>query len=505
MDLYPTVIHDLERFSVLPHLAGQRVLAAVSGGADSLCLLHLLHRLQPALGLTLAVATLDHGLRGEKSAADAAYVEQIGREWGLPVWRARIDVPALIDLHHLGVEEAARRARYTFLAGAAHEFGAAVIATGHHADDQAETILMHLIRGTGLAGLRGMQAVTPLSAQHLLPGGPPPAGLTLVRPLLGVSRADIEAYCAAHDLRPRIDSTNTDPALLRNRVRQELLPLLETYNPAIRQVLSRTGQLLSDDYTKLESLTRAALARLRHDQSPGFVALDQSAFRVLEPGLQRAVLRRVVQTLLGPAHDLGFTTLEAACRIASAGTTGQQATLPGGIVLRVAHDSLQFTHPHAAPKAPPDWPLLPPGTQLPVSIPGGTALPGGNWRLHTCWLAADEDPAAFYGRPFTAVLALPPGAILALRTRRPGDRLAPLGMGGSTQKIKDILIALRIPADVRDHLPLLTVNDRPAWLVAGEQQRLAEDFAVRVTSHQRVLLLYYTQDVNPISALPQHD
>lgn len=493
MDLLHHLLHTLRQNSSLPHLTGQPVIAAVSGGADSLCLLHLLHRLATELGTTLGVATLDHGLRGQAGAADADYVADLARSWNLPVWRGTLDVKTLAAQYGLGLEEAARRARYGFLAQAAREHGARTIATGHHADDQAETLLMHLVRGTGLAGLRGMQPVTPLSDRHLLPDSPPPGNLCIVRPLLGTTRQQIEAYCHEHGLTPREDATNDDPAYLRNRIRLEVLPMLEQLNPEIRTLLARTAGLLANDYTNIQALTASTLARLCRDDTPGRITLDLAGFRQVDPGLQRWILRRVVANLRGDTSDLGFSSLEAACNLAREGTTGQRAVLPGDLILQVSYYTLTVSSPDASPPAPPDWPLLPPGTRIAVNIDGITPLPGSKWRLVTRWLQPDEDAGAYKAHPYTATLVLTSQATLILRTRLPGDRFAPLGMAGKTQKIKELLINARIPAWQRDQLPILTAADVPAWLCIGPESRVAEPFAVRPDS-STVLLLYYTHD-----------
>ena len=266
---------------------GETVVVGVSGGPDSLCLLHLLRRLAPELRLWLHVAHLHHGLRGAEADADAAFVAELADCWGLPCTVGRADVAALAREAGLSLEEAARQARYRFLAGVAEAGGAATLAVGHNADDQAETVLMHFLRGSGAAGLRGMLPRTPLddyrllqaatipiasghrvtalrsprwrqvfvvyswTAQPLAVSGadgdasdPPPSPgprvpasprLHLVRPLLSISRAEIEAYCAEYRLAPRTDRSNEDTIFFRNRLRHELLPLLETYNPGIRR------------------------------------------------------------------------------------------------------------------------------------------------------------------------------------------------------------------------------------------------------------------------------
>lgn len=487
MSFYTDFRQNLRQPALLPHLADQRIVVAVSGGADSLCLLHLMHRCAAAFRSSLVVATLDHGLRGSAGAEDAAYVTALATEWGLPVRTGKRDVATLAQTHHLSLEDAARRARYGFLFEVAREVGARCILTGHHADDQAETILLHLIRGSGMAGLRGMQPVSPLGPGHLLPDAAPPRDVVLVRPLLPFSRETIEAYCCEQGLQPREDATNAEISYARNRIRHEVLPLLETLNPGVRRVLVQTGAILSDDYTKLKGLAEDALAQATREQTPHTLHLDAAQFRAADVSLQRDMLRAAVRHLAKPDTEIGFATLEAARSVAMQGQTGQQATLPGGITLRLAYDLLILETPTAQPTSP-DWPLLPPDTVLAVNVPGETTLPDSPWRLITRWLAPEEDPATYQGRAYTATLVIPEDAVLILRTRQPGDRFKPLGMAGHSQKLKETLINARVPAALRDTLPILTVNREIAWIIAGETCRIAEPFAIRKHSQKKLLL-----------------
>jgi len=265
---------------------GEAVVVGVSGGPDSLCLLHLLHGLAPELGLRLHVAHLDHGLRGAAAHEDARFVAAFAASLGLPCTVGTADVHALMDEAGLSLEEAARQARYRFLGEVARAAGAPIIAVGHNADDQAETVLMHFLRGSGLAGLRGMLPKTPLGAYRLgdawafppdsrtssalqAPGSVEAfrsprlvegsgSDLQLVRPLLATPRRAIAAYCAAHGLQPRFDQSNEDTTFFRNRLRHELLPILETYNPAIREILAHTATALAGDYPVVRAAVEAA-------------------------------------------------------------------------------------------------------------------------------------------------------------------------------------------------------------------------------------------------------
>ncbi len=218
------------------------LLIGVSGGPDSLALLHVLKSIFSAD--QLVVAHLHHGWR-EEAGADAQFVTDTAVTWHIPCHIEKIDVAALAHAASLSLEEAGRKARYDFFARLAEETGAKVVAVGHHADDQAETVLMHLLRGSGLAGLRGMRPVSPL------PGMPE---LKLIRPFLAASRAEIEQYCRENHLQPISDSTNQDTTFFRNRLRHELLPLLRTYNPQIDSHLQQMAAIIEADYDLLDTI-----------------------------------------------------------------------------------------------------------------------------------------------------------------------------------------------------------------------------------------------------------
>ncbi len=484
MPLLKSFLHGLERFS----LTGQHMVVGVSGGADSLCLLHLLHRAAASLSFTLTAATLDHALRGEDGAADAAYVEQIAHNWRIPVRRGLRDVPALARLHQLGLEEAARQARYGFLAQVARGTGASLIAVGHNADDQAETILLNLIRGSGLAGLAGMSPETPLSRQHLLPTESPPVGVRIIRPLLDVTREAIDAYNETHHLQPRVDATNADTHYRRNRLRHEVLPILTELNPNLRQTLARTGRILAADHQLLTQIVHAAFETLQRARTSDSIALDLAAFRQpdLPVAVRRGLIREAVRRLAPNVHDIGLETTEQALDVALNGPTGHESRLPSGIILAVSYDRITLRQPEAG-LLHAGQPWLPADSSYPVNYPGATPIPGTGWTLVIRWLSPDEDPADSRRQPLTVTLALPEKARLALRTRRRGDRVQPLGLAGHSQKLSDLLINARVPAAQRDHLPLLTVNDDIAWVVMGERQRIGQSYAVEKPSERIVV------------------
>ena len=376
-------------------MPGEMVVVGVSGGPDSLCLLHVLRRLSSELALNLHVAHLNHQMRGEDASADAAFVARLAAEWSLPVTIESADVPALARAEKLALEEAARRARYAFLARVAGQVSARTIAVAHNADDQTETVLMHWLRGSGLAGLRGMLPSTPMADLRLEVGDWASAAashtsstespvsdfqsLTLVRPLLAIPRADIEAYCARHSLQPRFDRSNLDTTYFRNRLRHELIPLLETYNVNIREVLRRSASVIAADYELLRKQVDETWEQVVRTESDRAVIIDLAAWRALPLASRRSMIREAIHRLRRALRNIDFVHVEHAVEILASGETGAQATLPRGLVLTIGYDTIIVADQDY--RELPDFPLLLTGHSKPVVIPGRTQLSETTWFL----------------------------------------------------------------------------------------------------------------------------
>jgi tRNA(Ile)-lysidine synthase len=292
MKLQQAIIHSIRTHKLIT--VGETVVVAVSGGADSLALLHILHHIAPVIGFPLHVATLDHGLRGAESADDARFVSELAQHWGLPCTQGYTPLSEG-GAKQANIEARARQARYAFLAQVAHDVGATKIVLAHHADDQAETILMRLLRGAGLRGLVGMRA---MSAHPFVPD------LTLVRPFLAHTRAEIEAYCQEHDLQPRHDSSNDDLRYLRNRLRKQVLPLLHAHFPQVERSLTRLGESAAVDEAFIQtSFVQTALPHLVRNAHS--VAAPIAMWRLWHPALQRRAVQYAVE-MLGGADDLDY-------------------------------------------------------------------------------------------------------------------------------------------------------------------------------------------------------
>lgn len=429
---------------------GERLVVGVSGGADSVALLHALHALWPPK--TLVVAHFDHGLRPD-SAADAAFVQSLAAGWSLPYRGGAADVAALAAQSGQGVEEAGRLARYRYLSDVMKAQRAAAVVTGHNADDQAETVLMHILRGSGLAGLRGM-----------LPAGPLPTDPDgwLLRPLLAVSRADIEAYCRDHDLPWLTDATNADTSYYRNRLRHEVLPILEAINPRINQRLQQLADTAAADYDLLETLTDEALLELVIMEDNGWLLIDRATWSQLPLSIRRSTLRSAHRELAAGVRDFGFRTLEAARLAAEGVSTGPQISLPGGVTLYVLDERLLLTTLPTFP--PPAGPQLLTPDPVRLKVPGRLDLADG-WVLKTSQ-AATGGPLVHpdsHDR-WVAYVDVEEGEQLVVRGRQAGERMQPLGLDGHSTSLKKMMIDRKIPQPMRANWPIVA-TDHPVWLV----------------------------------------
>lgn len=434
------------------------IVVGVSGGPDSVCLLHVLFTLREKLGIELHAAHLNHGLRGAESDADAEYVRHLGSELGVPLTIETRNVIAYRSAHGCSLEEAAREVRYTFLAEIAQALGASAVAVAHTADDQAETVLLHLIRGTGLSGLKGMR---PLS-RWSLPNGPI---LTLIRPLLETRRIETEAYCAAHHLSPRRDSSNLDPKHPRNRIRAEILPQLQAYNPQIIETLCRTARIVADDMACLSEQAENAAATVIETFPKGFSIVNAS-FSALPPALRRHVLRTGLKGLVGSLRDIENVHIEALIKALDQ-PTGKKLSLPYGLTFHGDYKKSTIVQGENPPE------YLPPLTgEHMLGIPGETLIPG--WRVTA---EVIEGKGESIGQdPFTAYLDFErTGPRLQVRNRREGDRFQPLGME-TPKKLQDFMTDSKIPRSWRDRVPLLCAGDRIAWVVGW---RIGHPFRVR--------------------------
>ncbi len=433
-----------------------RVLVAVSGGSDSLALLHMLSILRATGGPIPIVAHLDHGLRGAESAADAAFVASVAAAWGI---RAVIDNARLPP----GTTPAeARIARYTFLATTALAEQVDAVLVAHQADDQAETVLMHLLRGAGPAGLRGMRTrvewsewAAPLIGVGRVPSHGPP----LLRPLLTISRSALAAYCATHHLTPRDDPTNRNLHYVRARVRHHLLPQLAAENPQIVAALNRTARICAEDYDFIQQALAAQWPMLIVEQQSDLIIFDRAALRSLHPALRRYALRRAIADL--GAEEPSLAQMDTAIHLINA-RAGRQMQLTAQVWLVCDQRTVTLQHAGAVYQHVPQL-------EAPVTLPEcGVVMLANGWQ---CIVQPDPPPQP--DRWWLGFVARPSGP-LRLRTRRPGDRMRPSGAPGR-RRLQDLFVDLRVPRSLRDRWPLLVdAHDQILWVTG---LRVAADIA----------------------------
>ena len=443
---------------------GDKLVVAVSGGADSVCLFHILVECRTSLGVELHVAHLNHQLRGNESDTDAEYVLGLACRLGVPATVVRWDVADYRAAKGLSLEEAAREVRYDFLAEVAREMNATKVVVGHTRDDRVETILLHLLRGTGVAGLSGLQP------RSLLRCGEHGRHLEIVRPLLEVTRRETWDYCKEHELEPRIDSSNVEPVFLRNRIRLELLPLLKTYNPSVDAALLRLADIASDEASFIEEQVSLLWDRLASEEK-GIVYLDKDELAALPQALQRQAFRFAVKRLRGDLKDIEADHIEAMIDFLSK-PAGRRISLPQGLNLTVEYGRLALMSSQASVCP---FPSIV-GT-FNINIPGETDLAG--WRVRAEILKKPTDD----GDDFAASLDLDKtGGKLMVRCRRPGDRFRPLGMS-QTKKLQDFMVDSRIPRSWRDRVPLVCSPQQILWVVGWRI-----DDRVKVTETTRKVL-----------------
>ncbi|MCS7273449.1 MAG: tRNA lysidine(34) synthetase TilS [Fimbriimonadales bacterium] len=434
MEILERVRATIRERHLLPPEGGV-VIVGYSGGADSTALLHLLTRLQDELRICVHAAHLHHGMRTEADA-DVEVCRQVCTTLGVPLHVERVDVPARARAQKISLEEAGRNARYEFFERLADELGATAVALAHTRDDQIETILINLLRGTGPRGLRGM----PYKRDRI------------IRPLLDVSREQTHRYCADHNLPTVFDITNLDPHQMRRRVRAELIPVLRAIAPAFERHLLRLAAIVEAEEAWWADEIQRVLAQLSSTASHPQV-LPRADFAHLHPAVQRRVLREWLRPHVGTLNLPPFEILEA---IRHAAMQGERTSWQLSPTLRLTTDPNALTLHHAsAEPAPYEYPVVP---EAPTYIPEA-----GVW-LEVRLLATDAVPANWQALPTEAFLdADAVQGMLRVRNGRTGERFQPLGMP-APKKLSDIFTDRKVPRAERWRLPLLCDDAGVLWI-----------------------------------------
>lgn len=413
------------------------LVVALSGGADSAALLDMLSRL-PGFNLQLVAAHLNHCLRGAESDADQEFCNKLAASYGIPFEVRRVDVKELAKSEGLNLEDAGRRARINFLEQVREKHGATAIITAHHCDDQAETILMRLLRGSGMTGLCGI----PYSNQR-----------GYIRPLLNVTRAEIELYLTEHGLDWREDASNQDTSFLRNRIRHELLPLLEQYNPSVRRSLISTAAILTDEDALLEALAEQAFNASWY-KIGGYFACSIQKLKTQPAALQRRILRHVCRQLAGNLDGFNLGHIESIRRLPDSSGPNSRLSLPQSVSAVREYDRIILCLSTADSSGE--------VKDIHITEPGRYQMPGGGSLEVTISSAAPVDYNCLNTDSACFDLEITPLPWL-VRSYRPGDRITPIGMTGR-KKVKDIFIDNKIPMSERKMIPLLFCEGELMWI-----------------------------------------
>ena len=443
---------------------GDRLVIGVSGGPDSIALLHVLWKMKDQYNLSLVVAHVDHMLRGKESNEDFLYVEKICSSLHIPFEGTQIDVAAYKKKHHMSTQEAARECRYQFFKTVMDQYQYDKLVLAHHGDDQVETMLMRLVRGSFVSGLAG------IPVKRAFAGG------EIIRPFLRLSKAEIEEYCQQEGLKPRLDSSNLKDDYVRNRLRHHVLPYLKRENPKIHERVQYISEVLQQEDQLLEQLTEEAVTSVITEKKKTEITFSIPRLQSLPFPLQRRGIHLILKYLYKEKISyIQSIHIEKVLSLLAGEHPSSRVDLPLGLqALRSYHIcKLTFHPPHVE------------SYHYTLKVPGHIDLPGG-YRITATIL--DEFPQGKTNRNFFVCdpnnITLP----IVVRTRQPGDRMTIKGMNG-TKKVKDIFIDSKVPRERRDHWPIvLDSDDRLLWLPGLKKS----SYATSENNLSKYILLEYT-------------
>jgi tRNA(Ile)-lysidine synthase len=469
---------SLQRFPLRP---GDKIVVGVSGGADSVCLLHLLRQLSFRHQFTLHVAHLNHSFRPE-AEQEADFVKRLCNDWDVPITLSSLPVPRICKERHLSKQEGAREVRYAFLKEVAGTIGARWIALGHTADDQAETFVMRLLRGAGSQGLGAI----PRMREGVI-----------IRPLLKISRKQILHELSREQVPFIEDPSNQQEIYIRNRIRHRLLPLLEEYNPKVKETFFREAELLQEENDFLTHYTEELIPHLGTEKKEGTVSFNLEPLRSLHPAIQRRIVRWGLGQLHPGLKGIDFHHIETVLSKTLAGPTGKVYPLPHRLWVEKGYAKL-FLRKDASKKKTDE--ISPPSLQPEVILspsPDPVDLPEWGLRLTVSLYRNPEHLPVFS----TCVASFDFDRIsnpLILRGWRPGDRFVPTGMQGKRKKLQDLFVDAKIPKSQRALIPLLTCPEGILWVIG-----LRIDDRFRATEKTKEVLIVEAYTLDRSASLPR--
>jgi tRNA(Ile)-lysidine synthase len=432
--LKDTFIETIKEYKMLE--PKDLVVVAVSGGADSTALLHLLDACKEQLGISLHIAHLNHNIRKGESDLDVRYVQGLAQRLKLPITVELFDVPSYAEKEKIGLEEAARDVRYSFFERLSRQIGANKIAVGHNADDNVETFLMRILRGSGIKGLCGI----------------PPKRGKIIRPMIKIWRREIEDYVGSLKLVPRRDHTNYESRFTRNRVRLKLIPQLKIYNLNIKEIILQTILLLTEDSNYLETRAEEALERAIIEEGEGEIKLDTEKIRRVDEPIQGHLLRKAIERVKGDLQELTFRHVRDMLAKLDA-SEKWELHLPGGIFASGGRRELLISREKRVPADQKSFNYV-------VPVPGEVHIKEINRKLRTTPV---EEMRTDHNAQTAYIDAALLGKNLVVRNRVEGDRFVPFGMRGS-KKLQDFFVDEKVPAEMRDYIPVVESGSRLVWV-----------------------------------------
>ena len=480
------------RDKICPDLWNDGLVIGVSGGPDSLALLHILSRFSELPSQTI-IAHLDHQLRND-SSKDGQLVAQIAQSWG---FRSVVDsqnIEKIASKHKLSIEDAGRQARYTLFKRLADKHNIKLILVGHNADDQVETILMHFVRGTGISGLSGMSTITPIAPSMLSISNHEKSDTVIGRPLLSTTRHQIQEYCFMNNLNTIQDPSNNDKRYLRNRIRHEIVPILKDINPNIHQTTSHISAVLKHSQRVLQQANSTAWNNIVTYVDDQKIVINRLMFSQALVGTQLAILRLAMKRLRPKLRTIDFNPIANASEFSKTGDVRQECSLPGNLVMKIDYKHLVIVEAGVAADSQIDSPFLTSGETISIQAPASIALEPCGWRLlvdfpdniHRKSIYNNADRwKAYLDRDKLE------DQTLQLRSRQPGDRFQPLGMHGKSQSLAHYMTNARIPFELRNRIPLLVSGEQILWIAgwrldqrAGISKTTQNIMRVRMTCAQ---------------------
>lgn len=438
-----------------------KVVIGVSGGADSLCLLHVLNSIKNEIGIEIFAVHLNHQFRGAEADADAEFVEDICRKWEIPYKIASVDVPAYAKQHGLSPEEAGREIRYKLFRDVKEIINANKIAVAQNLNDNVETILMRIFRGTGLEGLKGID----ISIDEI------------IRPLLETDRASIEEYCRQNNLEPRVDKTNLQPVYSRNKIRLELIPYLkESFNPNLNEGIVRLSQIIKEENDYLEQQANKLMNSIVEIEEQRLLIKINNLIE-LHQAMQKRLLRKAVEQLAETLNGYEYKHFQGIIELLDKGT-GAALELPKNIRAYISYENLILTkkienkHKKYYYKLKYDYDnkIDELGVVVSIKLINRISMPMMQKHTNTIYIDADK---VMQG--------------LVLRNRQQGDMFSPIGMLGS-KKLKDYFIDKKTPREKRDEIFLLADGNEIVWIIGG---LISEKYKI-TTQTEKVIVICYS-------------